>query len=178
MVDGWPLTFSHQGQIRAPRAFVWENIEMSFYQNILQTNGWNVQFIIILLKLFSYNQNFAPWGLSALVPRLYTCTKFVTFKYHLWNRSSNFHQISHGAFCQKGIDSLFKLFKLFCFIEQDGCHAHIRQNIFFSRTKKALRLNLYSIGDSKSISFIQMMIVGWPLTFLTAMSNSRPPTAV
>ena len=33
--------------------------------------------------------------------------------------------------------------------------------IFFSRTKKALSLNLvYSTGDSKSTKFVQMMILG------------------
>ena len=34
---------------------------------------------------------------------------------------SNFHKISNGAFCQKGIDYLFEWFRP---IEQDGCHAH------------------------------------------------------
>ena len=38
---------------------------------------------------------------------------------------------------------------------------------FFSRTKKALRLNLsIQHWDSKSTKFVQMMILGWPLTFL------------
>ena len=41
--------------------------------------------------------------------------------------------------------------------------------LFFSRTKKALRLNLsiqmYSIRDSEFTKFIQIMILGWLLTF-------------
>ena len=39
---------------------------------------------------------------------------------------------------------------------------------FFSRTKKALRLNLgvYSTGESKYTKFVQMKILGRPLTFL------------
>ena len=50
---------------------------------------------------------------------------------------------SHGAFCRKDVDNLFKYF---CTIEQDYCHACIYQvktlkNIFF-RTKKTLKLNL------------------------------------
>ena len=31
--------------------------------------------MIKVVKLFCYNQNFVPWGLSALVPGLYTCIK-------------------------------------------------------------------------------------------------------
>ena len=37
-------------------------------------------------------------------------------------RLSNFHQISHGAFCQKGIDNLFEWFRA---IEQNGRNALI-----------------------------------------------------
>ena len=40
-----------------------------------------------------YDKNFVPWGLSALKCLL------------LWNCLSNFHQISHGAFCRKGVDN-------------------------------------------------------------------------
>ena len=38
---------------------------------------------------------------------------------------------------------------------------------FFCRTKKALRLELgiLDLGNSRSTKFIQMMILGWPLTF-------------
>ena len=63
-----------------------------------------------------------------------------------------FSQDSHGAFCQKGIDNLFKWFHT---IEQDG------------KTKKALRLNLgVQQQGLKVYQFVQMMVVGWPLTFL------------
>ena len=35
--------------------------------------------MIKVVKPFSYNQNFVPWGLSALAPGLYTCIKLFFF---------------------------------------------------------------------------------------------------
>ena len=67
-----------------------------------------LQCIIKVVKVFSYNQNFVLRELSDLAPGLHV---------HLWNCLTNFHQISHGAFCLRDID---KLFKWFCTIEQDG----------------------------------------------------------
>ena len=32
-----------------------------------------------IIKTFSYNQNFVPWGLSVLASGLYTCIKIVKF---------------------------------------------------------------------------------------------------
>ena len=64
--------------------------------------------------------------LCKTIPELYRfllCAEHIhVFKFLLWNCFSNFHQISHGAFCQKGIDNLFDWFHT---IEQDGCHARI-----------------------------------------------------
>ena len=34
-----------------------ENIEKSFSQNVLKTNGWNLQCMIEVANPFSYNQN-------------------------------------------------------------------------------------------------------------------------
>ena len=58
-----------------------ENVEKSFSQNVLKTNGRNLQCIIKVVKLFShsYSQNFVPLGLSALAPGLYTCVKLCNF---------------------------------------------------------------------------------------------------
>ena len=61
-----------------------ENIEKSFSQNVLktnvlQTNGWNLQCVIKVVKHFSYNQNFVPWGLSALATGLYSYIKLCDF---------------------------------------------------------------------------------------------------
>ena len=64
---------------------------------------------------------------------------------------ANFHQISHGTFCRSGTNNLFKWF---CTIEQDGCHAHIWQNTYFcflSRTKKASKLNLGILHRGRKI---------------------------
>ena len=73
------LTFLRQGQICAPMHLYWENVEKSFSQNVLKTNGWNLQCVIKVVKHFSYNQNFVPWGLFALATGLYTCTKLCNF---------------------------------------------------------------------------------------------------
>ena len=70
------------------------------------------------VKLFSYNQVFVPWGLSALALRLYTCIKLCNF---YMSSSLKQLQISCGAFCQRGIDSLSNWF---CAIEQDGHRAY------------------------------------------------------
>ena len=58
-----------------------------------------VQWVIKVVKHFSYNQNFAQWELSVLAPGLYSCIKMCNCLL-LWNRLSKFHQISHGAFCR------------------------------------------------------------------------------
>ena len=58
---GWPLTFLQLGQI----CFPIHNAEKSFSQNISKTNGWNLQFIIKVVKVFSYSQNFMPWAVFA-----------------------------------------------------------------------------------------------------------------
>ena len=42
MTLGWPLTFLSQGQIFVPMHLYVENIEKSFSQNVLKTNGWNL----------------------------------------------------------------------------------------------------------------------------------------
>ena len=55
MVVEWPLTFLQQ--ICAPNHLYKENVEKSFSQYVLKTNGWNLQCMIKEVKLFSYGQN-------------------------------------------------------------------------------------------------------------------------
>ena len=59
--------------------FYGENVEKSFSQNVLQINGRNLQCMNKVVKLFSYDQNFVPWGLYALAPGLYTWYEIVSF---------------------------------------------------------------------------------------------------
>ena len=66
------MTFSRQGQICFPMHLYGEKIENSISQNVSNTNGYNLQCMIKVANIFSYNQNF-PLGLSALAPVLYTC---------------------------------------------------------------------------------------------------------
>ena len=79
MVVDWPLTFLRKGQICTHIYLSRENVEKPFSQNVLKTNGWNWQCMIKVVKCFSYNQNFVPWGLSALAPVFYTCIKLSNF---------------------------------------------------------------------------------------------------
>ena len=75
---------------------------------------------------------------------------------------TNFHQISHWAFCRRGFVNLFKWF---CTIEQDGHNAIFKQ-IFSSRTKKALRLTfgiLYRKCKSDQVSSNDVPMVTFEL---------------
>ena len=38
------------------------NVEKSFSKNVVKTNGWNLQFMIKVVKLVIYSQNFIPCG--------------------------------------------------------------------------------------------------------------------
>ena len=97
----------------------------------------------------------------------------------LWNRLSKIHQISYGAFCRNSTDIFFEWFQA---TEQDSCHAHVwwkHLKIFFSRTKKALRLNL-GIKHRRLKVYRICSNKGRILTFdlFTARSNLRPHTFV
>ena len=56
-----------------------ENVEKLFSQNVLKANSWNLQSVIKVVKHFSYNKNFVPWGLFAVATELYTFIKFCNF---------------------------------------------------------------------------------------------------
>ena len=56
-----------------------ENAEKIFSANVLKTKA-EIYNVSELFKLFSYNQNFVPWGLCALVPGLKTCIKLCNFE--------------------------------------------------------------------------------------------------
>ena len=64
MVVGWPLTFLRQGQICALEHLYEETVGKSFCQNVLKTNGWNIQSMIkfFFFFFFSYNKYFVPRG--------------------------------------------------------------------------------------------------------------------
>ena len=71
-----PFDLLRQGQICVHMYLYGENVEKSFSQNVLKTNGWNLQYVIKEVKRCSYDQNFVPWGFSAL-PLGYTQYKIV-----------------------------------------------------------------------------------------------------
>ena len=75
MIVGWALAFLGNVKFAPPYICMGENVEQSFSQNVLKTNGWNLQCMVEVFKLLNYNQNFVLWGLAALAPGLYTCLK-------------------------------------------------------------------------------------------------------
>ena len=165
------LTFDlyTQGQLCIPMHLYGENIENSVSRNVLMTNGWNIQCMITVANPFSYNKNFVP-QLSALALGLYTSIKSRNFKrLLLWNSMTN-HQISHWAFCVLSISlngsaSLNKMATLPIYGKK-----HLK--IFFSRTKKASRLNL--VTEHWGLSVLQVCSNDDPrMTFelFTARSN-------
>ena len=60
IILGWPFTFLWQGQICIAVLLYGENVEKSFSENVLNTNSWNLQSMIKLVTIFSYNQTFVP----------------------------------------------------------------------------------------------------------------------
>ena len=66
MTVDWPLTFFTAGQIYVPLHFIWRKYWKSFSQNDLKTNGWNLQCMIILLKLLVTIKILSPGGYLSL----------------------------------------------------------------------------------------------------------------
>ena len=77
-------------------------VEKSFKKSVLKSNSWNLQCVIKVVNHFSDNKILSPGGylsLSLGYINVLNCIIFVCL--FLWNRLSNFHQISHWAFCWK-----------------------------------------------------------------------------
>ena len=89
MTLGWPLTFLWQGQICIPMNLYGENIEKSFHQNVLKTNGWNLQYMIKVANTYSYYPNFVPMIVCSCRWAMYMYKIFKRLL--LWNRLTNFH---------------------------------------------------------------------------------------
>ena len=85
-----------------------ENVEKSFSQNVLKTNGRNLQFMIKVVKLLRYNQNFVPWVLSALAPVIYRCM-YKSLNVFFESARPNFARFNMGPSVE-GRDNLFKWF--------------------------------------------------------------------
>ena len=141
MILAWPLMFLQYGQICIPILLYGEKLKNHFPKMYLKTNGWNLQFMIKVVKPFRNDQTFVPCEFSALVhKRIY----LVIFKHlFLWNHLTNSHQISHGSFCLRDIDNLLNgyamLNKMVTFpymVKKKSL------KIFFSRIETGLRLNL------------------------------------
>ena len=58
MIVGWLFTFFQQAEICIPMHLYEENVEKSYSQNVLKTNGWNLHMIkvanpLVTIKIFS-----------------------------------------------------------------------------------------------------------------------------
>ena len=159
MILEWPLTCSWQGQIFFSIFLYVGNVEKSFSQNVLKTNGWNLQCMIKLVKRFSYNQNFVPRELSALaylltssLKQLDQCSPYFTL---------GLLSKGHWQFVQM-VSPLKKLAAM---------------SICGTKSSPEPRklwgwIYVYSIWDSRSTKFVQLMIPNWwPLSFLRQDQN-------
>ena len=65
MMLEWRFIFLRQGHICIPIHLYGENVEKPLSQNLLKTNGCTLQYMIKVVRLFSYNQNFVicPWAI-------------------------------------------------------------------------------------------------------------------
>ena len=131
-----------------------ETVEKSFSQNVLKTNGWNLQWVIKVVKHFSYIQNFPPCGLSAIAPGLYTLIKLCNLMSSSLKLLQQFSSDFTWGLLSKG----------YCqFVQMVWCH-------WTSTSSPELRhlwvwILVYSIWDSKSTKFVQMMILERQLNF-------------
>ena len=66
MTLGWHLTFLRQDQICVPMHLSGENVEKSFSQNVLKTNGWNLQWVIKVEEHLSIAKILSPGGYLSL----------------------------------------------------------------------------------------------------------------
>ena len=137
MTLSWPFTFSGQGQICSLcicSGKCWKIIsQYVFKTNGLNFNVWSkLQTLLVTIKILSH-------GVICLCPWVYVYMYIIVSSlrsFLLWNSSTNFHQISHGAFCQ------FVQMVLYHWIRWPPCPYMVKHlKIFFSRTKKALRLS-------------------------------------
>ena len=158
MTLGWPLVFLLQGLCILLHLYG-EHIEKSFSQNVLKTNGWNLQCMIRVANPFSYNKNCVLPGLSALVHGLYTCIKLCNLQTSSLKWLDHFFTDFSGAFCWRGIVSLFKGSASWnkTAIIPIYCKEHLK--IFFSRIKKALTESWYIALGSKGLP---KLLKWWP----------------
>ena len=116
MVVGWPLTFLWQGQICAPIYFYGENIEKSFFQWIIKTNGWSLQSMIKVVKLFSFCQNlWGSWRVRGIAIYMYKIVKSlnVFFSETAWTVFTRFHIVHTGLSVER----------IWHFVEMVLCHS-------------------------------------------------------
>ena len=132
--------------------------------DVFKANGWNSQCMIKLLKPFSYNQTLSPRGYLPLPP--YTCIKLCNFSMSSQKPLEQFSTDFAWGLMLKGYCQFVRIVPHH-WTRWLSCPYMVKHLKIFSRTKKALRLSLgwvlvYSIKDSRSTKFVQMMVVGWP----------------
>ena len=80
MIKGWPLTFYGTVKFASPHLYG-GNVEQSFSQNVLKTNGRNLKCMIKAQKRSSDSQNLVTQGYLPLCSGLYiNVWNYVIFK--------------------------------------------------------------------------------------------------
>ena len=118
------------------------HVEKSFSQWIIKINGWNLQRMIKVVKLFSYCQNFMGY-LPLPFSYMYVCKLVKSLNViseRAWTVFTRYHIVHIGpsverilTFCSNGSASFNKMAAMIYMV--------IHLKIFFSRTKKTLKLN-------------------------------------
>ena len=101
MILGWPLFFLRQGQI----CISIQCFEKSFSQSVLKTNGWNLQYIIKVIKLL-VTVNMLSSGV--ICQCLWAKYKYKTMLSLNVFFPDHFRQILHGLSVKRGTANLFK----------------------------------------------------------------------
>ena len=162
MILGWPLAYLRQGKICVPIHLYVENGEKSFSENILKTNGSkNTMYaessrFLVAIKILSL------WG---YLPLPQGCIK-----------SCNLY----NCFYLKPLDQLYWTFYRWGIEnysngsapmnEMTAVSVYDKKNILTQalvQSQESFQAESWcNIGDSRSTTFAEMIILGWPLTFL------------
>ena len=114
-----------------PHTFIWENVEKSFSENVLKSNGWKSQYIIkVRAKPFSCSEN---------SPGLYTCIKWIFQTTSILKPLDLFSPNFIWRFLSMEEWHFVQMVTL-CWPRCLSCPNHVK--IIFSRTKKTRRPSL------------------------------------
>ena len=119
-------------------------LKKSFSENVLKTNGWNLHI---------------------------TCLKSCNL---LWNGLTNFHQISHQRDIVQMVSNHGTRWLPCPYMLKKKKKKNILKYLLQNQENFWDWILVYSTGDSRSSKFVQMMKLGWPLTFCDIVKFASP----